>query len=93
MLDFEGQNGSTDFFDWSNSRATLTSVGGAALSNADTVYGSTSFYLDGSNDYIEVTSGNAPFNFGTEDFTIEALTAFTPANAGKFTLQLAIDQN
>jgi hypothetical protein len=26
-------------------------------------------------------------------FIFEALTAFTPANAGKFTLQLAIDQN
>lgn len=66
---FYGANGATSFPTTIGNA--MTAVGGAALTTAKTLYGSTSLYLDGSGDYVSIAQG-ADFSFGgTTDFCVE----------------------
>lgn len=69
----EGANNSTTFKDSSASPKTLTPSGGAKISTAQYKHGSSSIYLDGDADYIQIGSGaDSDFDLSTGDFTIEA---------------------
>ena len=72
LLRANGTNGSTAIIDESYTPKTITVVGGAQISTAQSKFGGSSLYLDGSGDYLTGPSNNADFNFGTGDFTIEA---------------------
>lgn len=66
----DGPNASTTFIDSSPAPKTVTAVGNAQISTAQSKSGGASMLFDGSGDYVEVSS-NTAFEFGTGDFTIE----------------------
>lgn len=69
LLHFDGANGSTTFTDSSQNALTVTANGGAEISTAESKWGGSSLYLDGSSS-LDIADSSA-FNFGTGDFTIE----------------------
>lgn len=70
LLHCNGEDGATSFTDSSGVPKTVTTVGDAKVSTSVTKFGGGSLQLDG-NDYLSVPS-SSDFNFGTENFTIEA---------------------
>ena len=72
LLHGDGTNGSTTIVDSSSSPKTVTAVGDAQISTAQSKFGGASLAFDGNGDYLTGPSNNADFNFGTGDFTIEA---------------------
>jgi hypothetical protein len=71
LLHGNGTNGSTTITDNSPSPKTVTAVGNAQISTAQSKFGGASIALDGSGDYLTVLN-SSQFNFGVDDFTIEA---------------------
>lgn len=67
LLHMEGANGSTTFLESGGKGMTLTRSGNAQISTAQSKWGSSSGYFDGTGDYLEA-SGKT---FGTGDFTVE----------------------
>jgi hypothetical protein len=72
LLHFSGTNGSTTFIDSSSNAITVTGYNGAQISTAQSKFGGSSAYFDGSNDYLLTASSLVPLQMGTGDFTIEA---------------------
>lgn len=70
LLNGAGTNGSTTITDTSPTPKTITAVGNAQISTAQSKYGGSSLYFDGVNDNLEIAPSN-DFAFGTSDFTIE----------------------
>ena len=70
LLHGNGANGSTTITDSSPSPKTVTAVGNAQISTAQSKFGGASIYLDGTGDGVSITS-NTAFAFGANDFTIE----------------------
>jgi hypothetical protein len=70
LLHMEGTNGSTTFIDNSTNNLTVTAYGDAQISTTNKVFGTGSALFDGDGDYLEITDV-APFEFGSEDFTLE----------------------
>jgi hypothetical protein len=67
---FDGTNGSTTFID--EAGHTVTAVGNAQISTAQSKFGGASVYLDGNGDYLQIPPTGSEFNFGTTtDFAIE----------------------
>ena len=66
----EGANGSTTITDSSGSPKTVTAVGNAQISTAQSKFGGSSIAFDGTGDYLDVGS-NSAFGYGLNDFTIE----------------------
>ncbi len=71
LCHFNGTNGSTTMTDNSKNVLTVTSVNGAAISTAQSKFGGSSVFFDGTNDYLSIASPTPGFSFGTGDFTIE----------------------
>jgi hypothetical protein len=71
LLHGDGTNGSTTILDSSSSPKTVTAVGDAQISTAQSKFGGSSIEFDGSGDVLTIPA-NTAFNFGTGDFTIEA---------------------
>lgn len=71
LLPMDGANGSTTFTDESNSTRTVTAHGNVQISTANSKFGGGSAAFDGTGDYLSVDHQTA-FDFGTEDFTVEA---------------------
>jgi hypothetical protein len=71
LLHGDGTNGSTTITDSSPTPKTVTVVGNAQISTAQSKFGGASIAFDGTGDYLTIPS-NADFNFDTGDFTIEA---------------------
>lgn len=69
LLHFDGSNGSTTFTDSSASNLTVTGSGSPVISTAQSKFGGSSLYLDGSSS-LGISDSSA-FNFGTGDFTID----------------------
>jgi hypothetical protein len=66
-----GSNGSQNFVDTSPQAKTITRNGNVSTSTAQSKYGGSSIYFDGSDgSYLSVPS-SPDFNFGTGDFTME----------------------
>jgi hypothetical protein len=72
LLHGDGTNGSTAIIDSSSSPKTVTAVGNAQISTAQSKFGGSSFAFDGSGDWLRLQTGVADYNFGSGDFTIEA---------------------
>jgi hypothetical protein len=70
LLHFSGSNGSTTIIDNSPNNVSFTVSGNSQISTAQSKFGSSSLYLDGTGDYLSSPSVSN-FSFGTGDFTIE----------------------
>lgn len=70
LLHGDGANNSTTIIDTSNSPKTVSAIADAKISTTLTKFGGSSIYLDGTGDYLDVSS-SADLTFGTGDFTIE----------------------
>jgi hypothetical protein len=62
LLHMDGSNGSTTFTDSSSNALTVTAVGNAQISTAQSQWGGASLLLDQAGDYLDV-SGSALFSF------------------------------
>jgi hypothetical protein len=78
LLYGNGINGSTLITDSSPSPKTVTAVGNAQISTAQSKFGGASIAFDGTGDYIAIAEASGSFTFGTGDFTIEFW--FYPSN-------------
>jgi hypothetical protein len=70
LLHGNGTNGSTTITDSSLTPKTVTAVGNAQISTAQSKFGGASIAFDGNGDYLQSAS-NAAYSYGTGDFTIE----------------------
>jgi hypothetical protein len=70
LLHGNGANGSTTITDNSPSPKTVTAVGNAQISTAQSKFGGASIAFDGTGDYLN-TPNNSAYKFGTSDFTVE----------------------
>jgi hypothetical protein len=70
LLHGNGTNGSTTITDNSPSPKTVTAVGNAQISTAQSKFGGASIAFDGTGDYLN-TPNNSAYKFGTSDFTVE----------------------
>jgi hypothetical protein len=70
LLHGDGTNGSTTITDNSPSPKTVTAVGNAQISTAQSKFGGASVRFDGTGDYLSVPV-NSDLSFGTANFTIE----------------------
>ena len=68
LLHCNGTNGSTSFIDNSSYALTVTPVGDAQISTAQSKFGGASALFDGSGDYLSIVSGYA---LGAGDFTVD----------------------
>ena len=78
LLHFDGTNGSTVITDNSKNNLAVTSVNGAAISTAQSKFGGSSVFFDGTNDYLSIPA-NSIFQFDG-DFTVECWFNCTAAN-------------
>lgn len=84
LLHCDGTNGSTTIVDSSGSPKTVTAVGNAQISTAQSnLFGGGSLLLDGNGDYLSVNSSSA-FDFGTNSFTVEAWVRLTSISGDFF---------
>jgi hypothetical protein len=70
LLHGDGTNGSTTIVDSSPSPKTVTAVGDAQISTAQSKFGGSSIAFDGTGDYLTIPP-SAEFEFGTDPFTVE----------------------
>ena len=84
LLHGDGTNGSTTIVDSSPSTKTVTAVGNAQISTAQSKFGGASLAFDGTGDYLQAPSSQA-FNYGTENFTIECWAYPNTGGANTFT--------
>ena len=70
LLHGDGTNGSTTITDNSPSPKTVTAVGNAQISTAQSKFGGASIAFDGTGDYL-TAANNSRLNFDSGDFTIE----------------------
>ena len=75
LLHGDGANGSTTIIDSSPSPKTVTAVGNAQISTAQSKFGGASIAFDGTGDSAETGISN-DFAFGSGDFTIECWVWF-----------------
>ena len=71
FLKGNGTNGSTNIIDSSPTPKTISVFGTAQISTAQSKYGGSSLYFDGSGDYISGSLGSNSFNIRTNTYTIE----------------------
>ena len=70
LLPFDGSNGATATSDLSDNNHSVTFVGDAQISTAQSKFGGSSYYGDGTGDHLTIPSSSA-FAFAAGDFTIE----------------------
>ena len=70
LLRGDGINGSTTIVDESATPKTVTVYGNAQISTAQSKFGGASIYLDGTGDYLKLSS-SSDFTTGTGNFTLE----------------------
>ena len=70
LLSFDGSNGATATSDLSDNNHSVTFVGDAQISTAQSKFGGSSYYSDGTGDHLTIPSSSA-FAFAAGDFTIE----------------------
>jgi hypothetical protein len=79
LLHLDGSNGSTTFTDSSTNAFTVTAIGDAQISTAQSKFGGSSASFDGTGDMLSVAD-NAAWAFGSGDFTIEFWVRFNAVN-------------
>lgn len=80
LLACDGINGSTAMPDYSPRSKTITAVGNAQISTAQSVSGGASALFDGTGDWFQTISDVSDFVFGVGDFTIELWLRTTASN-------------
>lgn len=78
LMHFDGANGSTTFSDDSGFGHTFTRVGTPIISTAQSKFGGSSFYGNGSS-YLLATESSRGFFFGKRDFTVDLWYQFAEA--------------
>ena len=71
LLHGDGANGSTTIVDSSPTPKTVTAYGDAQISTAQSKFGGSSIYFDGSGDYLNIGYNGGAFDFGSSDWTVE----------------------
>lgn len=71
LLHMDGANGATTFSDYSGRAHTVTVVGNAQVSTAQSRFGGSSASFDGTGDNLSIPA-SPDFGFGQGDFTVEA---------------------
>ena len=71
LLHCDGANASTTVTDSGVLLSNWTAAGNAQISTAQSKFGGSSLYFDGTGDYITPTANSSNFAFGAGDFTIE----------------------
>ena len=71
LLHGNGTNGSTTITDNSPSPKTVTAVGNAQISTAQSKFGGASMLFDGTGDFLRLPLNNSDFYFGSGNFTVE----------------------
>jgi hypothetical protein len=71
LLSMNGPNGSATFADSGPNALAVTAVGNAQISTAQSKYGGSAGYFDGTGDYVSIPDSSAPV-LGSSDWTIEA---------------------
>jgi hypothetical protein len=92
LLHGDGTNGSTTITDSSPSPKTVTAVGNAQISTAQSKFGGASVAFDGTGDWLTVPA-NIGFNFGTADFTVEYWIYWNSIKAGENHVQIGGSSN
>ena len=87
LLHGNGTNGSTTITDSSLTPKTVTAVGNAQISTAQSKFGGASIAFDGTGDYLS-TPATSAFVFGTDNFTIELWVRFATVTG----IQVLYDQ-
>lgn len=80
LLHGNGINGSTRITDNSPTPKTVTAVGNAQISTAQSKFGGASIAFDGTGDSLTIPA-NSDFAFGTENFTVECWLYLTSSTA------------
>ncbi len=80
LLPMNGTNGSTTIPDVSNNAFTVTAFNGAEIRTAQSKWGGSSLFFDGTNDYCTVP-GDADFTF-TGDFSVQGWVYLTEVRNG-----------
>jgi hypothetical protein len=86
LLHADGSNGSTTFTDSemnATQKKTVTANGNARIATAQSEFGGSSAYFDGTGDYLSLPN-NSDFNFGTGDYTIDAWIYPTSAGSPQY---------
>ena len=86
LLHGDGANGSTTITDSSPTPKTVTVVGNAQISTAQSKFGGSSIAFDGTGDYLSIPDDDA-FDLGTGNFTIEGWVNYS--STGLFTTVLS----
>jgi len=71
FLKGDGTNGSTNIIDSSPSPKTVSVFGNTQISTAQSKYGGSSIYLDGTGDYLTANASTDSINIRTNSYTIE----------------------
>ena len=82
LLNGNGTNGSTTFTDSSNNSHTVTPGGNAQISTAQSKFGGSSMYFDGSGDYLSIPDDTS-LHLGSDNFTFEFWT-YLNSTTGNF---------
>ena len=85
LLHGDGANGSTTIIDSSPSPKTVTAVGNAQISTAQSKFGGASIAFDGVGDRLTIPA-NAGFGFGTSDYTVEMWLHINVLPLSKYTI-------
>jgi hypothetical protein len=85
LLHGNGTNGSTTITDNSPTPKTVTAVGNAQISTAQSKFGGASIAFDGAGDYLTATYSASAFNWWTSDYTLETWVYATSFANWKYT--------
>jgi hypothetical protein len=88
MLAMDGANNSTTFIDSSQNALAVTAVADAKISTAQSKFGGSAAYFDGTGDYLTVAN-NAVNAFGLGDFTIECWVNFSALPGSNLNMSIA----
>jgi len=83
MLHFNGEDGSTNIIDDSDSSHNVTVYDNTQLNTAEKKFGSASLLLDGNSDYITVPDSD-DWTFGDGDFTVDLWVKFAAKDVDQF---------
>lgn len=83
LMSFDGADGSTTFTDDSSNSHAITVSGNAQIDTAQSKFGGSSGYFDGSGDFA-VTPSDASLGFGDGDFTLEFFVRFSSVSSTRY---------
>jgi len=92
LLHMDGANDSVVFSDSSQYNKTITVMGGAKISSAQSKFGGTSLALDGTGDFLSLADSD-DWAFGTENFTIDFWLRMNTVSSSQYIFAQIQDAN